>query len=93
MVSGRTFALGCHRCSGHVGPTGARRARRRLDGLSARAGVSIGMVNRTARPGRYCIRLSRVFTSAVSWPMLHLAGVARDDPVPPRSARHCRGIP
>ena len=25
------------------------------------------------RPGRYCIRLSRVFTSAVSWAMSRLA--------------------
>jgi hypothetical protein len=31
------------------------------------------------RPGRYCMRLSRVFTSAVSWPRLRLARLARDD--------------
>ena len=42
MVNGRTFALGCHRCSVRVGPTGARRACRRLDGLSDRGGVSMG---------------------------------------------------
>jgi hypothetical protein len=30
------------------------------------------------RPGRYCIRLSRVFTSAVSSVMLRLARLARD---------------
>ena len=30
------------------------------------------------RAGRYCIRLSRVLTSAVSWPMLRLARLARD---------------
>ena len=29
------------------------------------------------RPGRYCIRLSRVFTSAVSWLMLCLVRFAR----------------
>ena len=30
------------------------------------------------RPGRYCIRLSRVFTSAVSWSRLCLVRLARD---------------
>ena len=30
------------------------------------------------RPARCCIRLSRVFTSAVSWPMSRLARLARD---------------
>jgi hypothetical protein len=30
------------------------------------------------RPGRYCIRLSRVLTSVVSWPRLRLARLARD---------------
>ncbi len=30
------------------------------------------------RPGRYCILLSRVFTSAVSWAMSRLARLARD---------------
>ena len=29
-------------------------------------------------PGRYCIRLSRVFTSVVSWMMLRFARLARD---------------
>jgi hypothetical protein len=33
---------GCHRWSRCVGPAGARRACRRLDGLSDRGGVSIG---------------------------------------------------
>ena len=30
------------------------------------------------RPGRYCIRLSRVLTRAVSWLRLRLARLARD---------------
>ena len=34
--------------------------------------------NPSRRAGRYCIRLSRVFTSAVSWAMLRLARLARD---------------
>lgn len=39
---GLSFAPGCYRCSGRVGPTGARRACRRMGGLSDRGGVSIG---------------------------------------------------
>ena len=34
--------------------------------------------NPSSRAGRYCIRLSWVFTSAVSWLMLSLARLARD---------------
>jgi hypothetical protein len=34
--------------------------------------------NPSSRPGRHCIRLSRVFTRAVSWPMLCLTRLARD---------------
>ena len=30
------------------------------------------------RPGRYCIRLSRVLASAVSWPMSRLTRLASD---------------
>ena len=39
---GGSFAPGCYRCSGRVGPTGARRACRRMGGLSDRGGISIG---------------------------------------------------
>jgi hypothetical protein len=45
---------GCHRWSRCVGPAGARRACRRLDGLSARRGVSIGdPLTDTCWPGRH----------------------------------------
>lgn len=39
---GGSFALGCYHGSGRVGPTGARRACRRMGGLSDRGGISIG---------------------------------------------------
>jgi hypothetical protein len=35
-------------------------------------------MNASSSPGRYCIRLSRVLTSAVSWAMLRLARFASD---------------
>jgi hypothetical protein len=35
-------------------------------------------VRKPSRPGRYCIRLSRVFTSAVSWLMLRSARLRKD---------------
>src|SRR5437764_5936141 len=69
MVNGRTFALGCHQCSGRVGPSGARRACGRLDGLSDRGGVSMGdppVMEPPDIPGRFsshhpgCLSTSRL---------------------------------
>jgi len=60
MVNGHTFARGCHQCIRRVGPAGARRACRRLDGLSDRGGVSIG--DRSAGDGAIradCIGVAR----------------------------------
>jgi hypothetical protein len=60
MVNGHTFARGCHQCIRRVGPAGARRACRRLDGLSDRGGVSIG--DRSADDGAIradCIGVAR----------------------------------
>ena len=39
---GRSFAPGCYRRSGRVGPAGARRACRLIGGISDRGGASIG---------------------------------------------------
>ena len=39
---GGSFAPGCYHGSGRVGPTGARRACRRMGGLSDRGGASAG---------------------------------------------------
>jgi hypothetical protein len=60
MVNGHAFARGCHQCIRRVGPAGARRACRRLDGLSDRGGVSIG--DRSADDGAMradCIGVAR----------------------------------
>jgi len=65
------------RCPGPAGSLTHRGTRKHEVPKGVRSSlVPAGKPSR--RPGRYCIRRSRVFTSAVSWPMPRLARLARD---------------
>jgi hypothetical protein len=66
-------------CQGIPGHHVVVATQQQIDGMHQRVWPSPDLARKLSmRPGRYCIRLSQVFTSAVSWPVPCLVRLAGD---------------